>query len=144
MRTVAQPMIEHQLGVVEHQVVHSVTSTHAVVIEGLLEGLKPQLGHSRGHFPEDRLKRGRVIEHGIARAERAHNEQLKSLEEKASVGHLLGPPPTYRLLPTTYLASHTLAYYLFQLRNRTSPNPNHIARNIARTPFTVALILSYP
>ena len=64
MRTVAQPMIEHQLGVVEHQVEHSVTSTHAVVIEGLLEGLKPQLaplGHSRGHFPEDRLKRGRVI-----------------------------------------------------------------------------------
>ena len=85
------------------------TSTHVVVIEGIRAGLKPQLaplGHSRGHFPEDRLKRGRAVEQEIVRAERAHNEQLKSLEEKASVGHL-GHLPTYRLLPTTFIPSIT-------------------------------------
>ena len=48
-----------------------------------MEGLKAQLA-PLGHSPEDKLKR-RAIEHEIARSEQQHNEQLKTLEEKASV-----------------------------------------------------------
>ena len=48
-----------------------------------MEGLKAQLA-PLGHSPEDKLKR-RAIEHEIALSEQQHNEQLKTLEEKASV-----------------------------------------------------------
>ena len=48
-----------------------------------MQGLKAQLA-PLGHSPEDKLKR-RAIEHEIARSEQQHNEQLKTLEEKASV-----------------------------------------------------------
>ena len=71
MKIVAQHMIQQ---------VDNVTSTHEAVMEALKAQLAP-LGHTAA---EDKAMR-RAVESEIKQSERAHNEHLKTLEEKASV-----------------------------------------------------------